>query len=138
VAGILMLVDEGKLTLDDTIIKHVPGLPSTDYWSFFQDMSLDEQITRLQTVQAEAPVRTRLIYQNTMFEIAGLLIERLSGQRWHHFLAERLWQPIGMLETYGTREQIGADESYVTPHLYLDNKLSVPAWDFSAGLPFTT
>ncbi len=155
VTGILMLVDEGKLSLDDPITKHVPelhfgdplltqqlivrdllahrtGLPSTDYWSFFQDMPLDEQITRLQKVEAIAPVRTRLIYQNTMFEIAGLLIERLSGQRWHHFLAERLWQPIGMLETYGAREQIGADESYVTPHLYLDNKLSVPAWDFSA------
>ena len=153
VTGILMLVDEGKLSLDDPIIKYIPelhfgdpmltqqlivrdllahrtGLPSTDYWSFFQNMPLDEQITRLKTVQSAAPVRTRLIYQNTMFEIAGLLIERLSGRRWHHFLTERLWQPIGMLETYGAREQIGADQSYVTPHLYNENKLTVPAWDF--------
>ena len=155
VTGILMLVDEGKLSLDDPIIKHVPelhfadpsltqqlmvrdllahrtGLPSTDYWSFFQDMPLDEQITRLQTVPSAAPVRTRLIYQNTMFEIAGLLIERLSGQRWHHFLAERLWQPVGMLETYGAREQIGAEQVYVKPHFFDDGKLTVPAWDFPA------
>ena len=155
VAGILMLVDEGKLSLDDPITQHVPelhfadpmlteqlmvrdllahrtGLPSTDYWTFFQDMPLDEQITRLQTVKSAAPVRTRLIYQNTMFEIAGLLIERISGQRWHHFLTERLWQPIGMQETYGAREQIGAEQSYVTPHLYKENKLTVPAWDFPA------
>ena len=153
VTGVLMLVDEGKLSLDDPITKHVPelhfadpmlteqlmvrdllahrtGLPSTDYWSFFQDMPLDEQITRLQTVKSAAPVRTRLIYQNTMFEIAGLLIERLSGQRWHHFLTERLWQPVGMQETYGAREQIGAGQSYVMPHMYRDDKLSVPAWDF--------
>jgi len=155
VAGILMLVDEGKLSLDDPITKHIPelhfgdpmlteqlmvrdllahrtGLPSTDYWSFFQDMPLEEQITRLQTVKSAAPVRTRLIYQNTMFEIAGLLIERLSGQRWHHFLNERLWQPVGMQETYGAREQIGAEQSYVMPHMYMDDKLSVPAWDFPA------
>jgi len=155
VAGILMLVDEDKLSLDDPIIKHIPelhfndpaltqqlvvrdllahrtGLPSTDVWSFLQDMPLDEQITRLQTVPAAAPVRTRLIYQNTMFEIAGLLIERLSGRRWHHFLAERLWQPIGMLETYGAREQIGAEQSFVSPHLYLDDQLTVPDWDFPA------
>lgn len=155
VTGILMLVDEGKLSLDDPIIKYIPelhfndpmltqqlivrdllahrtGLPSTDYWSFFQDMPLDEQITRLQNVQPEALVRTRLIYQNTMFELAGLLIERLSGQRWHHFLTERLWQPIGMLETYGSREEIGAEQAFVTPHLYIENKLSVPAWDFPA------
>ncbi len=155
VAGILMLVDEDKLSLDDPIIKHIPelhfkdpaltqqlivrdllahrtGLPSTDVWSFLQGMPLDEQITRLQTVPAAAPVRTRLIYQNTMFEIAGLLIERLSGRRWHYFLAERLWQPIGMLETYGAREQIGAEQSFVSPHLYLDDHLIVPDWDFPA------
>ena len=155
VAGILMLVDEEKLSLDDPIIKHIPelhfentmlsqqimvrdllahrtGLPSTDYWSFLQDMSLAEQISRLRTVEPAAPVRTRLIYQNTMFEIAGLLIERLSGQRWHDFLTERLWRPVGMLETYGERVQIGAGQSHVTPHMYYKDKLVVPDWDFPA------
>lgn len=153
VAGVLMLVDEEKLSLDDPIIKHIPelhfhdpmatqqlsvrdllahrtGLPSTDYWSFFQDMPLDEQLSRLQTVPAAAPVRTRLIYQNTMFEIAGLLIERISGQRWHDFLTEHLWLPIGMKETYGERGQIGPQQSYVTPHMYQENRLSVADWDF--------
>jgi len=154
-AGILMLVDEGKLSLDDPVSKHIPelhfanpllteqlnvrdllahrtGLPSTDYWSFFQAMPLAEQIRRLQVVEPEAPVRTRLIYQNTMFEITGLLLERLSGQRWHHFLTERLWRPIGMLETYGTRAEIGAEQVHVTPHFYRDGELTVSAWDFSA------
>ena len=93
VAGILMLVDEGKLSLDDPIVKHIPelhfsnpllteqlmvrdllahrtGLPSTDFWTFFQDMPLDEQIKRFEYVPAAAPLRTRLIYQNTMFELA--------------------------------------------------------------------
>jgi len=154
VAGILMLVDEEKLSLDDPIIKYIPelhfadpaltqqlmvrdllahrtGLPSTDIWSFLQDMPLDEQLSRLQEVSAAAPVRTRLIYQNTMFEIAGLLIERLSGQPWYDFLIERLWQPIGMLETYANRSQIGEKKSHVMPHVYLNNRLSVPAWNFS-------
>ena len=155
VTGILMLVDEGKLSLDDPVTMHIPelgfenpllneqinvrdllahrtGLPSTDIWSFFQDMPLDEQIRRLKLVPAQAPVRTRLIYQNTMFEIAGLLIERLSGQRWHDFLTGRLWQPVGMQETYGERGQIKAGQSHVTPHMYFDDELSVPAWDFPA------
>ena len=153
VAGILMLVDEEKLSLDDLIIKHIPelhfadpaltqqlmvrdllahrtGLPSTDIWTFLQGMPLDEQLSRLSTVKSEAPARTRLIYQNTMFEIAGLLIERISGQRWHDFLTERLWHPIGMLETYGERGQISNEQSHVTPHMYFDDRLSVPKWDF--------
>jgi CubicO group peptidase (beta-lactamase class C family) len=155
VAGILMLVDEEKLSLDDPIIKYIPelhfenpmltkglmvrdllahrtGLPSTDYWSFLQDMPLDEQLERLRNVPAEAPVRTRLIYQNTMFEIAGLLIERLSGQRWHDFLGERLWRPVGMLETYAERAQIGVGQTHVTPYFYVEDKLTVADWDIPA------
>ena len=154
VSGILMLVDEGKLSLDDPIIKHIPelhfadpaltqqltvrdllahrtGIPSTDVWSFMQEMPLNEQIVKFQKVPAIAPARTRLIYQNTMYEIAGLLIERLSGQLWHDFLTERLWLPLGMQETYGTRGQISAQQSHATPHLYLNNELKVPPWNIA-------
>ncbi len=156
VAGVLMLVDEEKLSLDDPIIKYIPelhfenplltkqlmvrdllahrtGMPSTDFWGFFQNMPLEEQIMRMQEVPEEAPVRTRLIYQNTMFEIAGLLIERLSGQHWYEFLNERLWQPIGMQETYAYRAQIDAGHSRATPYLYFENKLIVADWDIPAG-----
>lgn len=155
VAGILMLVDEGKLSLDDPISKHIAelhfhnpalgqelnirdllahrtGLPSTDYWTFFQSMPLEEQIERLQTVEQAAPIRTRLIYQNTMYEIAGLLIERLSGQPWHHFLTQRLWHPIGMLETFGARGLAKSGQSQVTPYLYQDDHLKIADWDFPA------
>jgi CubicO group peptidase (beta-lactamase class C family) len=151
VCGVLMLVDEGKLGLDDPIVAHIPelhfedpslsqqltvrdllahrtGLPSTDYW-YFQDMPLGEQLVRLRAVQAEAPVRTRLIYQNTMFEIAGLLIERASGDGWDEFLTERLWHPIGMVETYASRGEIGADQAHVTPYSFLDDQLVVAPWD---------
>jgi CubicO group peptidase (beta-lactamase class C family) len=154
-AGILMLADEGKLALDDLIIKHIPelhfkdplltaqltirdllahrtGLPSTDVWTFFQDMPLDEQINRLQVVAVASPVRTRHIYQNTMYELAGVVIERSSGQRWDHFLTERLWQPIGMMETFGTRDQIAAGQSHVLPYLYADDELTRAEWDFTA------
>lgn len=155
VTAILMLTDEEKLSLDDPVIKHIPelhfknpaltqqvtvrdllahrtGLPSTDYWTFLQNMPLDEQLRHLRNVPSAAPVRTRLIYQNTMFEIAGLLIERISGQRWDDFLTKRLWRPLGMLETFGDRSQIGADQIHVTPHLYFKEELVVAAWDFPA------
>jgi CubicO group peptidase (beta-lactamase class C family) len=151
VSGILILADEEKLSLDDPVIEHVPelhfedpsltqqltvrdllahrtGLPSTDYW-YFQNICLDEQLVRMRTVGAEAPVRSRLIYQNSMFEIAGLLIERISGQAWDHFLAKRLWRPIGMLETYASRAQIGPSKKRVTPYLFFDNRLTIAPWN---------
>ncbi len=157
VAGILMLADEDKLSLDDRIITHLPelhfadpmltsqltvrdllahrtGLPSTDFWTFFHNMPLTEQIGLLQHTPPEAGLRSRLIYQNTMFELAGLLIERLSGQRWDHFLTERLWQPIGMMETYGSRGQIPANQVHVMPHYYLNQQVVVGEFDLPADL----
>jgi len=159
VAGILMLADEEKLSLDDPIIKHIPelhfknpslsgqlmvrdllahrtGMPSTDFLEFFQNLSLEDQIERMQQVPEEAPVRTRLIYQNTMFEIAGLLIERLSGQHWYEFLKQRLWQPVGMRETFAFRSQIGAGQSHVTPYFFYQDKLVVAGWDNSADAAY--
>jgi CubicO group peptidase (beta-lactamase class C family) len=157
VAGILILADEGRLSLDDPIVKLIPelhfhesindreimvrdllahrtGLPSTDFWTFFQGMPLAEQLERLAVVERAAPVRTRLIYQNTMFEIAGLLIERISGEQWQDFLDKRLWQPIGMTETHGARGMIDAGEAHVTPYMFRDGELKTASWDFPADL----
>ena len=152
VAGLLILADDGELNMDDLVIEHIPelhfadssltqqirirdllahrtGLPSTDLWVFLQMMPLDEQIRRLRTVDAAASVRTRLISQNTMFELAGLIIERVSGKRWDRFLTERLWQPIGMNETFGARGQITADKTHVMPYYFVDGKLRLAEWD---------
>jgi CubicO group peptidase (beta-lactamase class C family) len=157
VAGLLMLQDEGRLLLTDPITVHLPelqfgnpglnrdvtvadllahrtGLPSTDLWTFMQGMTLDDQISRLRQVKPEASLRARLIYQNTMYELAGLLIERLTGERWDQFLMHRLWHPIGMRETYGSRSQIPAVASIVRPYHYVGDELLEADWDFSAEL----
>ncbi len=157
VSGILMLVDEGKLSLDDLVIKYIPelhfadnsltqqitirdllahrtGLPSTDGWTFFQNMSLEKQIALLRHIEPVAAVRTRLIYQNTMYEIAGLIIKRVSGQPWHEFLTERLWKPIGMKETYGSRGEIPKRKHHVYPYQYNNKQLSSAEWSLDKNL----
>jgi len=155
--GLLILVDEGKLALDDPIVRHLPelrfqdpllteqvtvrdllahrtGLPSTDIWSFMQHMPMDEQINRLASVAPAAPLRTRHIYQNTMYELIGVLIERVSGQRWDRFLTDRLWLPIGMTETVGARGQIADGRLHVLPHEYRDERVAVIDWDLPADM----
>ena len=154
-AGLLILVDEGALALDDAVAKHLPelrfedplltrdltlrdllthrtGLPSTDFWTFFQNMPLDEQVRRLAAVKPVVSLRTRHIYQNTMYELVGLVIERVSGQRWDHFLTERLWRPIGMHETFGSRAQIRDGLVHVLPHSWLDERVEITDWDLPA------
>lgn len=127
-AGLLILVDDGRANLDDLLMEHVPeihfadpaltqqltlrdllthrtGLPSTDFWTFNQGMPLAEQIPRLRAVEPVAAPRSRKIYQNTMYELIGLVIERVTGEPWETFLSKRLWRPIGM-GTVATRDAI--------------------------------
>lgn len=157
-AGVLMLVDDGVLSLDAPVIRWIPelhladpaltqqltlrdllahrtGLPSTDVWTFYQGMPLDEQLRRLRQIQPEAPPRTRLIYQNTMYELAGLVIERASGRPWEAFLAERLWGPVGMDETFAYRGRIPPGRPHALPHGVFDGEVRRMDFSLPADLP---
>ncbi|HZW58998.1 MAG TPA: serine hydrolase, partial [Woeseiaceae bacterium] len=114
------------------LLAHRTGLPSTDFWTFRQLTPLAEQVRRLRLVDAESAPRSRLIYQNTMYELAGLIIERVSGQRWDEFLRRRLWQPIGMHETYGTRGDIPPNRVHVRPHAEVAGHIRDIPWDLPA------
>ncbi len=151
-AGVMILVDEGKLSLDDPVSKYLPevhfsnpmlteqvtvrdlmthrtGLPRTDFWSYFYAMPLKEQFKHLAWVKPQAGLRSRFIYNNTMYGMLGEIIQRVSGQRWDHFLREHLWHPIGMNETFGYRGEIPKGYSRVTPYYYLNGKLHKADWD---------
>ena len=144
-AAVLMLADEGALSLDDhlnlllpeihfkdpaltaqlrvrDLLTHRTGLPSTDFWTFNQGMPLEEQLALLRNVEPVAGLRERKIYQNTMYELAGLVIERISGQPWHEFLDERLWNPIGM-RTVGTRDDLPRRAPRAAPYGVFDGEL---------------
>lgn len=154
--GVLMLVDDGYLGLDDPITKHIPelhfsdpfmdkeitvrdllahrtGLPSTDSWSFLKNMPVEEQIQRLRYVKRVAGIRMSNIYQNTMYDLMGVLIENLDGRAWDHYLAEELWQPLGMRETFAARAEIPAAQSFVRPHFYKDERIEQTPYDLPAG-----
>jgi CubicO group peptidase (beta-lactamase class C family) len=155
VMGVLMLVDDGKLSLDDPITKHIPklhfsdpfmdeeitvrdllahrtGLPPTDTWSFMLNMPIDEQIKRLRYVDRAVGIRAAKIYQNTMYDLMGVLIENLDGRVWHVYLSEELWQPIGMQETWPAREDIPAKTAHVLPHFFGDGEVQRTPWDLPA------
>jgi len=156
-AGIMILVDEQKLALDDLAIKHIPelqfgetwlngqvtvrdllthrtGLASTDFWAFFQGTPLDKQIELLQFVEPATSLRSGFQYQNTMFELLGLIIERASGRTWHDFVGERLWQPLGMNETYASRGRISKGKDHVLPYVFIRGEVLQSDWSLDADL----
>lgn len=120
--AIMMLVDEGKLALEDDIRTHLPELKSlgdpitvkhllthmSGYreigtlsamagW-FEDDVAEEAQIYNLiaaQTGRNFAP-DARVEYSNTGYFLLARLVERISGEEFEDFTRTRLFEPLGM------------------------------------------
>ena len=124
-AAILMLAEEGKLSLDDPVSKYVPGLTRGNeitirqllsHTSGYQDYAPQDYIPpfQLQPISAEGIMDrwakipldfepgTKWQYSNTNYVIAGAIVEKVSGQTLLQFLSERVFTPLGMKSVVNT------------------------------------
>jgi D-alanyl-D-alanine carboxypeptidase len=118
-AAILLLAQDGKLTLDDKVGQYVPGLTAGDRVTLRQLLShtagyrdwwpqdfVFEAMRGPITPQgildgwARIPLDfepgTEWQYSNTGFVAAGLVVEKVSGQPLLQFLQERVFAPLAM------------------------------------------
>lgn len=160
-AAILLLAEEGKLSLDDPLARWLPHLTRAkditvrqilsmtsgyqDYWP--QDYVMPGM---LQPVTAQAILDgwarkpldfepgTKWQYSNTNYVIAGQIVEKVSGQPLLDFLRARIFKPLGMSSVADTDDApLGPGE----PMRYLRYALGParPApkegkgWMFAAG-----
>ncbi|MCH8151907.1 MAG: beta-lactamase family protein [Planctomycetes bacterium] len=111
--AIMMLVEEGKVGLDDRISKYLINAPYT-----WRDITVRHLLTHTAGLESEgdfgptaekfeyvskrpldfAPGE-RMKYSNQGYFLLGMIIEKVSGKRWHEFLAERIFEPLGMTAT---------------------------------------
>ena len=118
-AAILLLQEQGKLSLDDPVGKYIPGLTRgndvtirqvlshtsgyQDYWPEDYVMTPLLQPTTAQQILdtwAKKPLDfdpgTEWQYSNTNFVIAGCIVEVVSGEPLFQFLTEHIFRPLGM------------------------------------------
>jgi D-alanyl-D-alanine carboxypeptidase len=117
------LVQAGKLRFGDRIGKYLPRLPARlrgitvgqllDHTSglgdFFADPAYEALRPKLTSLDAYLPLVTReplqfkpgarWSYSNSGFILAGLVIEKVSGERYDRYLARHVWTPAGMSHT---------------------------------------
>ncbi|MGZ5202114.1 MAG: serine hydrolase domain-containing protein [Telluria sp.] len=128
----LLLVQDGKLSLDDDVRKYVPELPDfghvirlrhllnhtsglRDEWSLLAmaGWRMDDVITnddvmglvRRQRALNFAP-GTEFAYCNTDYTLLGVIVQRVSGKSLAAFSKERIFDPLGMKHTF-VHEQYG-------------------------------
>lgn len=121
--AIMMLVDEGKVGLDDKASKYLTFLPAawdgvtirhllthtsgiksyTNLPGFLKNLRHDytpEEVVRLSFDQPlEFQPGEKFDYDNTGYFMLGIVIEKASGKPYGGFLKERIFAPLGMTST---------------------------------------
>lgn len=126
-SAMLMLVADGKLSLDDDIRKYLPEVPSfggqkitirnllthtsglRDQWGLLglEGRGPGTQVHSLATTldlvahqkMLNFPPGSDYLYSNTGYALAALIIQRVSGKSLQDFTQERLFKPLGMTHT---------------------------------------
>jgi len=117
--AVMMLVEEGKIGLDDPVTKYFSDAPPswkqvtvrrllshtagfTDYpesFNFRQDRTEDEMLKVVEGLPLASAPGTKYSYANLGYLTLGVLIHRVSGEFYGDFLQERIFRPLGMTTT---------------------------------------
>jgi CubicO group peptidase (beta-lactamase class C family) len=67
------------------------------------------------------PLRTKFLYSNYMYTLAGYVAEQMSGKSWEALVRETLFQPLGMNDSGFVNEV--KNFSQISPaFVYIDGK----------------
>lgn len=120
-AGIMLLVEDGKVGLDAPISTYLPNTPeawkevtvrhllthtsgiksytSLTGFELSRRVKIDGFITQLSPHPLEFPPGERNIYSNSGFNLLAYIIETQSGKPYMQFMRERIFAPLGMTRT---------------------------------------
>jgi CubicO group peptidase (beta-lactamase class C family) len=88
-----------NITLRDMMC-HRTGLPRHDYsWYLFSTSSRDSLVRRIQYMEPTAGVRDKWQYNNFMFMLQGVVVEKLTGQKWEQNIRSKILTPLNMTRT---------------------------------------
>ena len=144
-----LLVDEGKVAWSDKVTKHLPdfrigdpyitqelevrdlfthnsGLASTDFlWARTPELAADEAVRRMQYAKPAYSFRGGFAYHNSMYLVAGKVIEKVSGMPWERFMNERVFGPLGMKNTHPTLSSAMKQSNRSSAHFEIKGKINV-------------
>jgi CubicO group peptidase (beta-lactamase class C family) len=126
-ASIILLAQEGKLSLDDDVRKYIPELPDfggritirqlihhtsglRDQWSllglagwrYSLDLITDDDVLDLISRQKELNFKPgdQHVYCNTGYTLLAQIVKRVSGQTLRQFTSQRIFIPLDMPSTH--------------------------------------
>ena len=118
-AAILLLAEDGKLSLNDPVGKYIPDLTRAnditirhllshtsgyrDYWPqdyvppfMKKDVTPDEILNRWARVPLDFDPGSQYQYSNTGYVLSGVIVQKVSGMPFFDFLKQRVFTPLEM------------------------------------------
>lgn len=119
--AVMMLVEEGKIGLENRMSKYFPSAPES-----WRDITVRHLLTHTSGIKdfineptvdlrkdiapedvikslAERPLNfapgEKYAYSNTGYHLLGMIIHQVTGKLWDEFLRERVFEPYGMSDT---------------------------------------
>lgn len=137
--GLVALVDDGKVDLDEPVVRYLPrfrladeaatraitvrdllchrpgiqSFPIVFLDAYTGEITEDRYYHFLESVRPSGEIT----YSNVHFTLAGRVIEALAGKPWKDFLDERIFTPAGMDHTTGYATWMYAQEDVAYPTL---------------------
>ena len=134
-AGLLKLVEAGKLSLNDPLSKFVPNFPNGKHITVLEllnhtsgvkdytriagwadgpldtPMSTAQLIATFKNAKPDFAPGADWAYDNSGYVLVGAVIEAVTGQPWYVYLNRTLFEPLGMTHTgYGADPKFAAQE----------------------------
>lgn len=126
-ASIVLLAQQGKLSLDDDVRKYIPELPDfgeritirhlvhhtsglRDQWSllglagwrYSLDLITDDDVMSVMTRQKDLNFKPgeKHVYCNTGYTLMGVIVKRVSGMSLREFTTKNIFERLGMTHTH--------------------------------------
>ena len=150
---VMQLRDEGKLSLDDPLSKHLPTVthdgitirsmlahvsgmqrePVGDVWETLVSPDRDELVAGFNEAERVHRPHHVFHYSNLVFSMLGELVAQLDGRAWADSLQARILDPLGMRRTTVGMSGRSVSGYFVPP--YSDVPVAEPMLDLKALAP---
>ncbi|HSR30120.1 MAG TPA: serine hydrolase domain-containing protein, partial [Anaerolineae bacterium] len=131
--AVMQLVEAGKIDLDAPVqtylpwfeladkeaaakitvrnlLNHTTGISTKDgNRNLFSQQGLEEAVRGLGNVSLTEPVGTTYQYSNLNYTIAGLIVEKVSGQSYADYVPQHIFRPLDMRHSYASQALAQAD-----------------------------
>ena len=143
-----LLVEEGRIEWDAPVVRYLPSFAMYDPWVTREITVRDllvhrsglglgagdllwwpastydrkEIVYRLRFIKPATSFRSAYAYDNVLYQVAGELIEAVSGQSWEKFMSARVLSKVGMTQSNVTHADMSGPDVAAT-HAEVEGKV---------------